>query len=229
MSVNIFYANKPTHSNERYFAEPTIKQELANYANNPLNGCVLLYGAYGTGKSTAVELIARDRGAAKADIHYVHTNGSQFGELRKNAILNNAMQWGVINHQTPVRIIDEVDVLTKEQQLGLRSFIDDWQHRALILLTTNYIGNLDGSIRDRCDCMEVRGFTAQQAAQLIYSVLRNHNLALEVALIQQQAQLELSSEDALLSLRTVGRLCDKLALDAQTAKPTGSPLRLVKA
>ena len=77
--------------------------------------------------------------------------------------------------------------------------------------------------------MEVKGFTAQQAAQLIYSVLRNYNLALEVALIQQQAKLELSSEDALLSLRTVGKLCDKLALDAKTAKPTGSPLRLVKA
>jgi hypothetical protein len=71
--------------------------------------------------------------------------------------------------------------------------------------------------------MEVKGFTAQQAAQLIYSVLRNHNLALEVALIQQQAQLELSSEDALLSLRTVGRLCDKPALQVSQPK-----LRVVK-
>ena len=223
MTVNVFYSNKPARFDDCYFAEATIKQELANYANNPLNGCVLLYGAYGTGKSTAVELIARDRGAAKSDIHYVHTNGSQFGELRKNAILNNAMQWGVINHQTPVLIIDEVDVLTKEQQLGLRSFIDDWQHRALILLTTNYIGNLDGSIRDRCDCMEVRGFTGLQASELIHSVLAQHNIRIAVSHIEQQAQLELGSEDALLSLRTVGRLCDKLALQVSQPK-----LRIVK-
>ena len=223
MTVNVFYSNKPARFDDCYFAEATIKQELANYANNPLNGCVLLYGAYGTSKSTAVELIARDRGAAKTDIHYVYTNGSQFGELRKNAILNNAMQWGAINHQTPVLIIDEVDVLTKEQQLGLRSFIDDWQHRALILLTTNYIGNLDGSIRDRCDCMEVRGFTALQAAQLIHTVLAQHNIRIAVSRIEQQAQLELSSEDALLSLRTVGRLCDKLALQVSQPK-----LRIVK-
>ena len=225
MTVNVFYSNKPARFDDCYFAEATIKQELANYANNLLNGCVLLYGAYGTGKSTAVELIARDRGAAKSDIHYVHTNGSQFGELRKNAILNNAMQWGAINHQTPVLIIDEVDVLTKEQQLGLRSFIDDWQHRALILLTTNYIGNLDGSIRDRCDCMEVRGFTALQAAQLIHTVLAQHNIRIAVSRIEQQAQLELNSEDALLSLRTVGRLCDKLALQVRQPKPA---LRVVK-
>jgi replication-associated recombination protein RarA len=225
MTVNVFYSNKPARFDDCYFAEATIKQELANYANNPLNGCVLLYGAYGTGKSTAVELIARDRGAAKSDIHYVHTNGSQFGELRKNAILNNDMQWGVINHQTPVLIIDEVDVLTKEQQLGLRSFIDDWQHRALILLTTNYIGNLDGSIRDRCDCMEVRGFTALQAAQLIHTVLAQHDINIAVSRIEQQAQLEQSSEDALLSLRTVGRLCDKLALQVRQPKPA---LRVVK-
>lgn len=223
MSVNIFYTNKPAHFNDCYFAEPTIKQELSSYANNPLNGCVLLYGAYGTGKSTAIELIARDRGAAKSDIHYVHANGSQFSELRKSSLLLNAMQWGVINHQTPVLIVDEVDVLSKENQLWLRSFIDDWQHRALILLTTNYIGNLDGSIRDRCDCIEVRGFTALQAAQLIHSVLAQHNIRIAVSRIEQQAQLELSSDDALLSLRTVGRLCDKLALQVNLPK-----LRVVK-
>ena len=137
MSVNIFHSNKPQSFNDCYFAEATIKQELSSYANNPLNGCVLLYGAYGTGKSTAVELIARDRGAAKSDIHYVHTNGSQFADVRKSSMLVNAMQWGVINHQTPVLIVDEVDILSKENQLWLRSFIDSWQHRALILLTTN--------------------------------------------------------------------------------------------
>ena len=223
MSVNVFYSNKPAQFDDCYFAEATIKQELANYANNPLNGCVLLYGAYGTGKSTAVELIARDRGAAKSDIHYVHTNGSQFGELRKSSMLVNAMQWGVINHQTPVLIVDEVDILSKENQLWLRSFIDSWQHRALILLTTNYIGNLDGSIRDRCDCMEVRGFTALQAGELIHHVLARHNIRIAVNRIEQQAQLELSSEDALLSLRTVGRLCDKLALQVNQPK-----LRVVK-
>lgn len=223
MSVNIFHSNKPQSFNDCYFAEPTIKQELSSYANNPLNGCVLLYGAYGTGKSTAVELIARDRGAAKSDIHYVHTNGSQFADIRKSSMLVNAMQWGVINHQTPVLIVDEVDILSKENQLWLRSFIDSWQHRALILLTTNYIGNLDGSIRDRCDCMEVRGFTALQAAELIQQVLAQHNIRISVSRIEQQAQLELSSEDALLSLRTVGRLCDKLALQVSQPK-----LRVVK-
>jgi hypothetical protein len=43
--------------------------------------------------------------------------------------------------------------------------------------------------------------------------------------IEQQAQLELSSEDALLSLPTVGRLCDKLALQVSQTKPS---LRIVK-
>ena len=105
----------------------------------------------------------------------------------------------------------------------MRSFIDDWQHRALILLTTNYIGNLDGSIRDRCDCIEVKGFTALQAGELIHHVLARHNIRIAVNCIEQQAQLELSSEDALLSLRTVGRLCDKLALHVNQPK-----LRIVK-
>ena len=77
MSVNIFHSNKSQNFNDCYFAEPTIKQKLVSSANNSFNGCVLVYGAYGTGKSIAVGLIARDRGVAKSEIHYVHTIGSQ--------------------------------------------------------------------------------------------------------------------------------------------------------
>ena len=73
---------------------------------------------YGTGKSTSAEMIARDRGADFDDIHFVRVNGSQFGDVRKSSLLQNAMQWGIINHKTPVLIVDEVDVLSKESQIG---------------------------------------------------------------------------------------------------------------
>lgn len=223
MSANIFYTHKPKTFSDCVFAENEIKQELQTYAYNRLNGCVLLYGAYGTGKSTAVEMIARDRGATKSDIHYVQVNGSHFNDVRKSGVLQNAMQWGIINHQTPVLIVDEVDVISKDNQLWLRSFIDDWQHRALIMLTTNYVGNIDGSIRDRCDCMEIKGFTPAQAASVIITVLKHYNLDINASLVEQQAALELNSSDSTLSLRTVGRLCDKIALDISnhgSAKPT---------
>ena len=227
MTANVFYTSKPQTFADCVFAEEAIKQELATYAYNQLNGCVLLHGAYGTGKSTAVEMIARDRGAAKSDIHYIHINGSQFNDIRKNGLLHNAMQWGVINHQTPVLILDEVDVLSKDSQLWLRSFIDEWQHRALIMLTTNYIGNIDGSIRDRCDCMEIKGFTPAQAASVIVTVLDKHKLRINAQLVEQQAALELASSDSTLSLRTVGRLCDKIALDSQNSGSPQPTLKLV--
>ena len=60
--------------------------------------------------------------------------------------------------------------------------------------------------------MEIRGFTALHASKLIHNVVTQNNIHIPVSHIEQQAQLELSSEDALLNLRTVGRLCDKLAL-----------------
>ena len=223
MSANIFYTHKPKTFSDCVFAENEIKQELQTYAYNRLNGCVLLYGAYGTGKSTAVEMIARDRGATKSDIHYVQVNGSHFNDVRKSGVLQNSMQWGIINHQTPVLVVDEVDIISKDNQLWLRSFIDDWQHRALIMLTTNYVGNIDGSICDRCDCMEIKGFTPSQAASVIITVLKHYNLDINASLVEQQAALELNSSDSTLSLRTVGRLCDKIALDISndgSAKPT---------
>jgi len=71
--------------------------------------------------------------------------------------------------------------------------------------------------------MEVRGFTALQAGELIHTVLTQHDIRIALSRIEQQAQLELGSEDALLSLRTVGRLCDKLAMQVSQPK-----LRLVE-
>ena len=71
--------------------------------------------------------------------------------------------------------------------------------------------------------MEVKGFTALQAGEFIHTVLAQHDIRIAVSRIEQQAQLELSSEDALLSLRTVGGLCDKLALQVSQPK-----LRIVK-
>ena len=64
MTANVFHTNKPQTCADCVFFESAIKQELAAYAYNQLNGGVLLYGAYGTGKSTAVEMIALDRGAS---------------------------------------------------------------------------------------------------------------------------------------------------------------------
>jgi hypothetical protein len=118
-----------------------------------------------------------------------------------------------INHQAPVLIVAEVDVLSKENKLWLLRVVDDWQHHALIPLTINYTRNLDANIFDRCDSMEFRGFMGLQTVQLIHKVLK------------QQAQRELSPEDAQLSLRTVDRWCDKLALQLSQLKPA---LRFVK-
>mgnify|MGYP002822751672 CR=1 FL=1 len=75
----------------------------------------------------------------------------------KRSSLLNTMQWGAINYQTLVLIVDKVDVLSKDNQLWLRSFIDDWQHHALILLISNYIGKFGGIIRNRLNCMEDKG------------------------------------------------------------------------
>lgn len=45
------------------------------------------------------------------------------------------------------------------------------------------------------------------------------NINIDISKIEQQAQLELSSDDALLSLRVGGTLCNKLELQAAKPKP----------
>ena len=71
------------------------------------------------------------------------------------------------------------------------------------------------------------GITPAQAASVIVTVLENHQLRINARLVEQQAALELTSSDSTLSLRTVGRLCDKIALDSQKFNSPQPALKLV--
>ena len=82
MSVNIFYAKKPTHFNDGHFVEPTINK---NWQAMPTTHSSAVCPSMGhtARQNTAVELIEINRGATKSDIHYVHTNGSQLANFAK--------------------------------------------------------------------------------------------------------------------------------------------------
>ena len=56
----------------------------------------------------------------------------------------------IANGNIAVIIINEVDRL-KDKQFKLRDFLDKHAQRLLVIMTTNHLANIDGSIVDRSD------------------------------------------------------------------------------
>jgi replication-associated recombination protein RarA len=140
----------------------------------------------------------------------------------------NTDAWATANSNTAVIIINEVDRL-KDKQFKLRDFLDKHAQRLLVIMTTNHLANIDGSIVDRSDVYYVRGFTPQKAVGIAQHVLQMHGYTFTDDDLEKLFTRRLVGDEQELSLRQIGRIVDKLAMqNAQNPPERGNGLRLVK-
>ena len=223
---NLWSANTPTCFSEVAFADDYTREDLADYANNPnLTGNIILEGGYGSGKSTIAQIIASERLADSLSVFEI--NGEIWSDDTLTTIANT-YAWATANSSTAVIIINEVDRL-KDKQFKLRDFLDKHAQRLLVIMTTNHLANIDGSIVDRSDVYYVRGFTPQKAVGIAQNVLQRHGYTFADGDLEKLFTRRLVGDEQELSLCQIGRIVDKLAMqNAPNPPKRGNSLRLVK-
>ena len=223
---SLWDANTPTCFKDIAFADDYTREDLADYANNPnLTGNIILEGGYGSGKSTIAQIIANERLADSLSVFEI--NGEVWSDDTLTKI-TNTYAWATANSSTAVIIINEVDRL-KDKQFKLRDFVDKHAQRLLVIMTTNHLANIDGSIVDRSDVYYVRGFTPQKAVGIAQNVLQRHGYTFADVDLEKLFARRLVGDEQELSLRQIGRIVDKLAMQNTSHPPKRSKtLRVVK-
>jgi replication-associated recombination protein RarA len=179
-------------------------------------GNIILEGGYGSGKSTIAAIIAKERLVHTASVYEL--NGEAWREDTL-ASLRGTFNLARLCGEAPIVIINEVDRL-KDKQFELRDFLDEHTQRLLVIMTTNHLANIDGSIVDRSDVFRVRGFQPQQAVTLAQRVLQRYAVAVPDSDLLQLFERNLLGDETELSLRQIGRTVDKLVLQfGKTLKP----------
>jgi len=122
----------------------------------PKNGVcgLLFYGVFGSGKTTYAEIFCKEFDfilcgeTDHAQIEYVDCAKTR--DLSKEMTrLDNHSKWRTISSSNQVYFIfDEVDCLTKKDQMLLKTFMN--KSNIVCILTTNYIDFIDYGVRDRC-------------------------------------------------------------------------------
>lgn len=138
---------------------------------------LLLYGVYGTGKTTLANLLpdAIEKGKTGLVLNSPETfiscqqglNGPQVMTLIGN-ILN------VISFNSSglhYIILDEVDNLTKLAQQSLKSAMNT--HKAVFILTTNNISELDKGLKDRCVLIEMNAGAPEEYLPLSRNLINS--------------------------------------------------------
>jgi len=171
---------QPNQFSDLVFEEECIKQRLFAYASGKRDGHIILYGDYGTGKSTAAKIIAEtrcdDETAGFVDV--IHARDASIEMERYLLRISNGFNiQQMMGINTPYAVIDEADQLSEINQHHLRAFMDN--AIGCVILTTNHIHALDKGIRDRSDEVEIKSLTPNAVFERANNILKAQGIVVE--------------------------------------------------
>lgn len=171
----------PKNLNDLMFADEATRQRINDYANGTCDGHILLYGPYGTGKSTAARMIAKQRLQAFPNAGPEVLHASQITKAKMVTIQNQLGNgWNtMIGVDRAMTVIDEIDQVDKPEQHSLRDVMDTCANDQSYIFTTNKLHNVDEGLADRCDAIELPSINSVQWRSRADQILKAESVVLD--------------------------------------------------
>ena len=203
----------PQRFDDLMFADPAVAQRLRQYAEGCRTKPVILHGAYGGGKSTIARLLVQARDPVnKGFWQTINCSNADAGFLKS---IEGAWRFSELLAVEPMCVLEEVDLLPRKLQFALRAFMDDYG--GMFIMTTNHPHLIDGSIRSRCDDIEIVPLIPKDYLAVAQSILSQYQVTVDQECLTQLlsechnwrhvmgALEDIVQEHQFLSLKTVAK------------------------
>jgi DNA polymerase III delta prime subunit len=180
--------HEPQNLNDIIFGNPESKLRIYDIVTGAeaLPHCgksaIILYGTWGTGKTTVAKMLPNAIEKGRTDSELVMPeemircqqgyNGPQVIEFISKILDKNSLNTSGLHYV----IIDEVDLLTKSAQESLKSALNT--NRCIFILTTNYISELDRGLLDRCVLVEMNAAKVDQLLPLAQEIAMEQGITI---------------------------------------------------
>jgi DNA polymerase III delta prime subunit len=143
---------------------------------------VLLYGVFGTGKTTLAKILPEsiEQGTTGQGLNLPESyiacrqgfNGVQVSQTIDKILATSSLNASGKHYI----ILDEVDVLTKQAQESLKSSLNTT--RGVFVMTTNSVSKLDKGLLDRCVLVEMNASTPEDYLPIARKITAAHDVVL---------------------------------------------------
>lgn len=224
------YKTDPLSTSDMVFGSDTTQSTLNAILSRRLpfpqsgKNSLLLYGSFGTGKTTYAPIFCKEFEQAIGDPTaepFVETIACD-STAKIDAILKRCERIRSLVPQTGSYhyfVFDEVDNLTSDAQQRLKSFLN--HSNIICVLTTNYVQKVDKGLRDRCYQLAMNAASDTQIALRVHKVLSQNQMRIDDNALNEI----ISNSDG--SMRDIVPIALAAAVSLKRVKPTKA-LRVVK-
>ena len=195
----------PTRLNDVIYPSKAVELRIQAYAQEQLEGHIMLHGPNGTGKTTIAKLLVDAIGGQDAMLE--HHDAEEL--LAKPKLRDYLMQSSAMARLTSsgkyFLVLNEFDSVKR----GVSKFwtaLDACGDGVMAIITTNHPMNIDRSVRSRFDTIEMSGVTAAAALSRIQFILNAEGVVLPDA----QVLYYLQQVEHFMDLRKYFKTADEL-------------------
>lgn len=169
---------------------------------------ILLYGLWGTGKTTLARLlpdaIEHSKGGDDSNYHFIKCLQGMNGAVLMNKILASAELISLTHSGYHYFVIDEIDNLTDAAMASLKSAMNT--PNTIFIITTNHIEKVEQGVINRCEEVEFNAAPPADWLPLAKRILEDMNVKniCDDDLIDVIATCKGSARDILTSVVKVG-------------------------